>query len=81
MRTYETIGRFEDARDDEPCMAVWACKELYWLGLRDEEVEANWRKLAGRPVGKVRELLVFLKSERRESWQYHISTFAKENKV
>ena len=37
MRTYETIGEFKDARDDEPCMAVWACKELYWLGLRDEK--------------------------------------------
>jgi hypothetical protein len=77
VKAYETIPDFKDARDDEPCMAVWAVSELYRLGLDDHEVQVNEKKLRGRPVGRVRGLLALLPSEKRETWQGHISAFAK----
>ena len=76
----DLAGEVEKASADEPCMGVWACHLLYELGLSDDEVNANWRKLAGRPTGQVKGLVALLESERREVWQHHITAFGKSVK-
>lgn len=64
-----------------PCTALAACHALYTLGLDDARVEVGWRKLAGRPVGKVRELLKELEGERPELIMHRLTQFAKEHKA
>jgi hypothetical protein len=63
--------------DEDMVPAVAACHALYDLGLEDEEVAANWRKIAYRPAGRVRDFLDNVSTTRREHWQRHFTEFAK----
>lgn len=63
--------------DDEPMPAVAAVHALYELGMDDEAIQVNYPKLAGRPAGNVLAFLANVEGRARESWQYHITEYAK----
>ena len=67
----------EKAGTDEPCLGIWAVHALYELGLDSFEVQASWRKLAGRPTGRVRAFIANLEGEKREAYQHHLTQFGK----
>ena len=70
----------ETLAPDEPMPGVVAVHALYGLGLDDEHAR-QWTKLAGRPVGRVRELLASLEGERPELIQTRLTEFAKNVKA
>ena len=71
----------ETLAPDEPMPGVVAVHALYGLGLDDHHCQTGWRKLAGRPVGRVRELLAKLEGERPELIQTRLTEFAKTHKA
>jgi hypothetical protein len=74
------LQELKEADGSDWCRARWACSALYALRMTDEEVQANWPKLAGRRASDVRSLIGEMKTERPEKWQLMLTRFGKEHK-
>ena len=62
---------------EEPVPMVAAARALYDIGMDDEHVWTNMRKIAYRPAELVRDFLDNVALEPREQWQHAFTEFAK----
>ena len=62
---------------DERCMAIHAVSLLDALGFDDEQARGQWRKLEGRPCGRVREWTKEARQAKPEMRQHLLTEFAK----
>ena len=63
--------------DDDPVTMIAACRALEELGMDEQQITTNMRKIAYRRAEVVRDFLENLADVRQEHWQRHCTNFAK----
>jgi len=74
------LADLADREPDEPCKAIHGVAVLEALGFDDEDSVGAWRKLMGRPCGKVREFAEYAKGQKPEQRRNLLTLFSKRVK-